>query len=166
MRIRSCDAVCIRSDHKCSTTLFDLLAAYHNGLFGLVVDGEFCTRKCCIALSIICVQIIIDLGYLNAASLDGIVALDRFVICLDVDIVSTILSDSYFEDLIIDKISFRCFDLLDQISSERIADLAVLVLVQGIIGITGCESRILSASVTKCHVLSGASAFAALRSTS
>ena len=133
MSIRRCDAVSIRGDHKGCITLRDFLASNHDCLSRLVVDSEFSTCQCCIALSVVGIQVIIDLGYLDAASLDGIVAFDRFVVSLYMDIVCSIFSDSNFEDLIIDKITFRCFDLLDQISSERIADLTILVLVQGII---------------------------------
>ena len=136
MCIRSRDAISIRGDHKRCSALLDLLATNHDGLSRLVVDSELSSLECCITLGISFIKIVIDLGKLYSASDYRVITLDAFVICLHMEVICSILSYSHFEDLIIDKISFRGFYLLDQICSERISSLSILVLVQSIIGIT------------------------------
>ena len=154
------DTVCIRRDHKCCIALADLLALDHYSLSRLIVDGEFCTFERSITLGISLIKVIVNLCELDSAADDSVIAFDLLVVGLDVKIVRTVFCDRDLKDLIIDKIALRRFDLLDQICSERITDLAILVLIQGIF-ILPCSS------VTKCHVLRAPSAaFAPLSMTS
>ena len=146
----SCDTIRIRCYNESSFTYSDLFSIYHDSLSRLVVYGEFCSLKSRIALGVSLVKVIVDLRKLDPASLDSVIALDLLIVGLDVEIISSVLSDLNYKDLIIDKISFRCFDLLDQICSKRIAGLAVLVLIQSVIGKAVREGRILSVDLPVC----------------
>ena len=142
------DTVCIRCDHKRCIALADLLAFYHYSLGRLIVDGEFCTLESRIALGISLIKVIINLCELDSAADDSVIAFDLLVVGLDVKIVRTVFCDRDLKNLIIDKIAFRCFDLLDQICAQRKTDLTVLVLIQSIIGETICKGRILAVDLS------------------